>query len=165
MRSFPSTGLVLACSLSGLALAGCASTVVHYPNAEPTAVTAMATEAGGGAGLVFVSGQSPEPADVAAARDSAAYWGDTEAQARSALAKVEKRLRSTGLGMDDVVKVQVFLVGDPALQGRADSEGFGRAWTERFGGAAIKPARTVVQVAGLAHPGMLVEIDAIAARR
>jgi enamine deaminase RidA (YjgF/YER057c/UK114 family) len=68
--------------------------------------------------------------------------------------------------MSHLVKLQVFLVGDPALGGRMDNEGFSRAYAEFFG-TPEQPhlvTRTRVQVVGLVNPGWLVEIDAIAVR-
>jgi enamine deaminase RidA (YjgF/YER057c/UK114 family) len=75
--------------------------------------------------------------------------------------------------MADVVKLQVFLVGEPGVPGSGDSAGFERAYAHWFGNgsaasptnAMARPARTVVQVAALGHPGVRVEIDAIAVRR
>jgi enamine deaminase RidA (YjgF/YER057c/UK114 family) len=47
-----------------------------------------------------------------------------------------------------------------------DFSGFMSAYTRYFGEASggALPARAVVQVAGLVAPGMMVEIEAIAAR-
>jgi len=164
-------------ALASLALGACAGVpapgepvarplVTRYPNADPAAVTARAVEVLPGAGLVFVSGQTPEPAAPQAERFSASYWGDTEAQTRATLAKLERQLQTLGLSLADVVKLQVFLVGEPGVAGSADTAGFERAWAQRFGpGATARPARTVVQVAALGHPGVRIEIDAVAARR
>ena len=143
--------------------------MARHANADPRAVTSRAVEIPAATGLVFVSGQTPEPARPGAERYSAAWWGDTEAQTRATLDKLERQLGSLGLSMADVVKLQVFLVSDNGTAGDADVAGFERAWAGRFspapGQEAVLPARTVVQVAALAHPGMRIEIDAIAARR
>ena len=48
-----------------------------------------------------------------------------------------------------------------------DFQGFMRAYTKYFGAEADQmglPARSAVQVAGLAAPGMLVEVEAIFVR-
>jgi enamine deaminase RidA (YjgF/YER057c/UK114 family) len=68
--------------------------------------------------------------------------------------------------MSDVVKMQVFLVGDPAKDGKMDFGGFMEGYTQFFGTEAQPnlPARSVVQVAGLANPGFLVEIEVTAVR-
>jgi enamine deaminase RidA (YjgF/YER057c/UK114 family) len=82
------------------------------------------------------------------------------------LNKIQDILKGMGLGMGDVVKMQVFLVGDPAKGGRADVAGFMEGYTQFFGGAQPNlPARAVVQVAGLSNPGWLVEIEVVAAKK
>jgi enamine deaminase RidA (YjgF/YER057c/UK114 family) len=55
----------------------------------------------------------------------------------------------------------VYLVGDPAKDGRMDFAGFMEAYTQYFGTKEQPnlPARSTVQVAGLAAAGMLVEIE------
>jgi enamine deaminase RidA (YjgF/YER057c/UK114 family) len=95
-----------------------------------------------------------------------ASFGDTRAQTKSVLDRIEAALRSIGLGLGDVVRMQVFLVGDPDKAGRMDFEGFMAAYTERYGTAAQPnlPARSVMQVAGLVNPGWLVEIEVTAVR-
>ncbi len=61
-------------------------------------------------------------------------------------------LGAAGCGLDDVVKVNAFLVD------LADFEGYNEVYREYF--TAPYPARTTVQ-AGL-PPGLLVEIEAVA---
>ena len=63
--------------------------------------------------------------------------------------------------MSDVVKMQVFLVGDPGKDGKMDFKGFMEGYTQFFGTKEQPnvPARSTVQVAGLVAPGMLVEIE------
>ena len=118
-------------------------------------------------GIVYESGKVPEPKDVNAEKFSAAYWGDTEAQTISVMERIKDSLESKGMGIADIVKMTAFLVGDPALEGKMDFEGFMRGYTRYFGEAAKQPnlpARTTVQIAGLVRPGMLVEIEVIAVR-
>jgi enamine deaminase RidA (YjgF/YER057c/UK114 family) len=68
--------------------------------------------------------------------------------------------------MGDVVKMQVFLVGDPELDGRMDFDGLMRACRKFFGTEAQPnlPARSALQIAGLVAPVMLVEIEVVAVR-
>jgi enamine deaminase RidA (YjgF/YER057c/UK114 family) len=82
------------------------------------------------------------------------------------LAKIAQELAASGLVMGDVVKMNVFLVGDPARGGTMDFDGLMRAYGRHFGTASggRLPARTTVQVAGLPIPGALVEIEVVAAR-
>jgi enamine deaminase RidA (YjgF/YER057c/UK114 family) len=114
----------------------------------------------------FISGQVPPVVDKAAAPDSLAAFGDTKTQTMGVLKKIEDILKSMNLTMGDVVKMQVFLVGDPSKGGRADTKGFMEAYTQFFGGAQPNlPARAVMQVAGLNSTGWLVEIEVVAAKK
>ncbi|RFP10007.1 MULTISPECIES: RidA family protein [unclassified Duganella] len=114
----------------------------------------------------FVSGQVPAIADASAAPDSLAAFGDTKTQSESVLKKIKEVLEGMKLDMTDVVKMTVYLVGDPAKGGKADTKGFMEAYTQHFGGAQTKlPARAVVQVAALSNPGWLVEIEVVAAKK
>ena len=82
------------------------------------------------------------------------------------LKAIETQLKGLGLTMGDVVKMQVFLVGDPAMEGRMDFGGFMKGYSEFFGTAAQPnlPVRSTMQVAALANPGFLVEIEVTAVR-
>ncbi|MFC0386052.1 RidA family protein [Muricoccus vinaceus] len=128
---------------------------------------AMAVEVPPGATTVMVSGMVPPVADAAAPRNSLASFGDTRTQTAGVLSRIEASLKSIGLSLGDVVRMQVFLVGDPGRGGRMDFDGFMAAYTEHFGTPAQPnlPARSVMQVAGLVNPGWLVEIEVTAARR
>ena len=68
--------------------------------------------------------------------------------------------------MKDVVKMTVFLAGDPAKGGKLDFVGLQASYTQYFGTAdqPNKPARSAMQVAALAAPWALVEIEVIAIR-
>lgn len=161
----------LFCAIAACTLAACQSLPTHdasvtrYPNAGAGAVTSRAIEIAGAPSLVFVSGNTPQPADKAAAEYSPAYWGNMEAQTASVLAKIGVALGEMGLSMADVVKVQAFLVA-PAPGQPADLAGFGRGFARSFGAASggQLPVRTVVTVAALGKPGMLVEIEVTAVR-
>jgi enamine deaminase RidA (YjgF/YER057c/UK114 family) len=119
----------------------------------------------------FISGQVPAVINKDAPGDSLEAFGDTKAQSESVLKKIKEILQGMKLEMSDVVKMQVFLVGDPAKGGKADTKGFMEAYTQYFGGSAQPtpqpnlPARAVVQVAGLSNPGWLVEIEVVAAKK
>ena len=83
------------------------------------------------------------------------------------VAEVYLRVRKIeGLGMGDVIQMTVFLVGVPENNGRMDFPGFMEAYTQYFGTKQQPnlPARSAVQVADLAAPGMLVEIEVVLAR-
>jgi enamine deaminase RidA (YjgF/YER057c/UK114 family) len=125
---------------------------------------AASVEVHAGSRIVYVSGQVPDVADAAAAEGSVARFGDTEAQTRSVIARLERALKAHGLGLSDIVMMRVFLVAPPGQQ-RMDFAGMMRGYRAFFGTTAQpnKPARSTMQVGGLVDPGWLVEIEATAA--
>ena len=116
--------------------------------------------------LIYVSGTVPDPIKADAAPGSIGRFGDTEAQTRSVLAKIEGLLKGQGLEMGDVVMMRVFLVAPPG-QARMDFAGMMRGYRAYFGTPhqPLKTARSTMQVAGLVDPDWLVEIEVTAARR
>ena len=126
---------------------------------------AQAVEVLPGTTLVYHSGMIPRPADPDAEQYSPEYWGDTEAQALSVFSRLQDSLTAKGLTFGDVIKMQVFLVA-PEAGGMMDFEGMMRAYRRYFGtdDQPKLPARSAMQVAGLARPGMLVEIEVVLAR-
>jgi len=140
--------------------------VIRYKNPKSDFPIAQAVEIPAGQSLVFLSGMGPEIADAAAPKDSPAAYGDTKRQTLSTLRTIEAALKSMNLGMKDVVKMQVFLVGDPAQGGKLDFGGMMEGYRQFFGTAdqPNTPSRSTVKVAGLANPGWLVEIEVTAAR-
>ena len=127
---------------------------------------AQAVEVSAGTTLVYHSGTLPAPANPDAAKGSREYFGDTEAQANSVFDRMAGSLEKLGLGFGDIVKMTVFLVGDPENGGHMDFAGFMRAYSKHFGTAAQpnKPARSAIQVAGLARPNVFIEVEVILAR-
>jgi enamine deaminase RidA (YjgF/YER057c/UK114 family) len=83
--------------------------------------------------------------------------GDTAAQARHAWGIIERALREAGFSLADVVRTRMFITN------AQDSAAVGQIHGELFGD--IRPAATMVEVAGLAHPSLLVEVEAEARRR
>ena len=131
---------------------------------SPESPIAASVEVPAGSRLIYVSGQVPEVANAAAAEGSVERFGDTEAQTRSVIRKVEATLKAHGLGLGDVVMMRVFLVAPPGQQ-RMDFAGMMRGYRAFFGTAEQpnKPARSTMQVGGLVDPGWLVEIEVTAA--
>lgn len=82
------------------------------------------------------------------------HAGDAGAQARQAIANIATALESLGAGLQDVVRTRMF-VADMSRW-----EEIGRAHGEAFAG--IMPATSLIGVAGLVDPRMLVEIEAVA---
>ena len=119
-----------------------------------------------GSRLVYVSGTVPEAIDASAPQGSVQRYGDTAAQTRSVLRRIEAQLREHGLGLGDVVMMRVFLVAPPG-QEAMDFAGMMSAYREFFGTEAQpnRPARSTMEVAGLVDPGWLVEIEVTAAAR
>lgn len=142
--------------------------VTRYPLPNnSTFPIARAVEVSAGTNLVYHSGNVPSAADPSKEKGSRAYFGDTETQAHSVFKKLESSLNDMGLGFKDVVKMTVFIVGDPAKEGKMDFDGFMKAYTQYFGtqDQPSLPARSAIQIAGLAGgPGMLIEIELVAAR-
>jgi enamine deaminase RidA (YjgF/YER057c/UK114 family) len=145
----------------------CAADVTRHPLPNnSTFPIAQAVEVSAGTTLIYHSGTVPGPANPEAERGSRAFWGDTEAQALSVFSRMEASFAKLGVGFGDVLKMTVFLVGDPELGGRMDFDGFMRAYTKYFGTKEQPnlPARSAVQVGGLAGEGMLVEVEVVLAR-
>ena len=152
------TGLLMAC------FAHAGESIVRrggeaFPIASSVRVPASAE-------TVYVSGLLPDVLDAEAPVGAAARFGDTATQTRSVIAKIEAELAAIGWGLGDIVKMNVYLVGDPAKEGRMDFAGMMVAYRESFGTAAQPrlPARTALQVSALPIPGALVEIEVVAAR-
>jgi len=143
-----------------------AADVIRHKIPNSDLPIAQAVEIPAGQNLVFVSGVGPDVADKNLPQGSTAAYGDTKTQTLSALRKIEAILKSLGLGMKDVVKMQVFLAGDPAQADKMDFDGMMDSYRKYFGTAEQPnlPARSAIKVAGFARPGWLVEIEVTAVR-
>ena len=116
---------------------------------------------------LYLSGQLASPVTPAdTEKGTAAVYGDTKTQAMSALTKIQALLEEQGLDMKDVVKMTVFMAGDPAMGNKLDFAGLQAAYTQFFGtkDQPNKPARSAMQVAALAAPWALIEIEVIAVK-
>lgn len=114
----------------------------------------------------YLSGQLASPVTPAdAAKGVAAEYGDTKTQAASVFAKIQAGLKEQGLDMKDVVKMTVFLGPDPKT-GKLDFAGMQSEYVKYFGTKEQpnKPARSAFQVAALAAPWALLEIEVIAVK-
>jgi enamine deaminase RidA (YjgF/YER057c/UK114 family) len=98
---------------------------------------------------------------------AAAAEGDTKTQTIGALGEIKKALATQNLDMGDIVMMHVYLVGDPAKDGKMDFAGMMEGYKQFFGTKEQpnKPSRSTVQVSALAGPGYLVEIEVIAAKK
>jgi enamine deaminase RidA (YjgF/YER057c/UK114 family) len=82
--------------------------------------------------------------------------GDAAAQARASLAIALDALERAGFAPEDVVRVRIYVVRAEDTTAVAGVNG------ELF--AAIRPAATLVRVAGLIDPSLLVEVELDARR-
>jgi enamine deaminase RidA (YjgF/YER057c/UK114 family) len=127
-------------------------------------VSAVTVKAG--ADTYFLSGALAPVVNKDAPKGSVAAFGNTETQTVGALNAIKTTLGRLGLTMGDVIKMTVFLVGDPEKDNKMDFAGMMAGYKQFFATAdqPNKPARSAFQVAALAAPGALVEIEVIAAK-
>lgn len=156
------TKVMLGLALPALSAANHAQVAVKHIQTEKSPIAS-----GVWAGDTFyLSGQLASPVTPAdAAKGTAAVYGDTKTQAASVFGKIQKALQEQGLDMKDVVKMTVFLGPDPTT-GKLDFAGMQSEYVKYFGTATQpnKPARSAFQVAALAAPWALLEIEVIAVR-
>jgi enamine deaminase RidA (YjgF/YER057c/UK114 family) len=86
----------------------------------------------------------------------AAHPGDAGGQTRQALTVIREALERAGFTLADVVRTRMFVTDISRW------EEIGRVHGEFFGD--VRPASTMVQVAALIDPALLVEIEADAVR-
>ncbi len=151
-----------------LAAIGCCATaaLAEPPRRLGPAASPLSTSVSvpPGSRLVYISGTVPDVVDKAAPAGSPARYGDTEAQTRSIIKKLDAALREQGMTLGDVVMMRVFLVAPPGAE-QMDFAGMMRGYRAAFGTEAQpnKPARSTMEVAGLVDPDWLVEIEVTAA--
>ena len=126
---------------------------------------AREVEVPGDATVVYLSGAVPSVIDTSAAEGSVDAYGDTKAQTVSVLTSIQDTLSDLDLEIGDIYKMQVFLVA-PDGSDSMDFAGFMDGYTQFFGTADQPrlPVRSVFEVAGLANPAWLVEIEVTAIR-
>jgi enamine deaminase RidA (YjgF/YER057c/UK114 family) len=115
-----------------------------WPN-EPWAGYSRAVRAGN---TVWIAGTTATQGDRVVAP------GDMYQQARVTLAKIRQVLERAGARLEHVVQTRAYLTD---MNRVAE---FARAHHEVF--ANIRPVNTTVEVTRLAHPDMLIEIEAVA---
>jgi enamine deaminase RidA (YjgF/YER057c/UK114 family) len=106
---------------------------------------------------VVVCGESAWVSGTTATVDGAVvHPGEAGAQARVALQGIREALEQAGFSLGDVVRTRIFVTDISRW------EEVGRAHGEFFG--SVLPATSMVQVAALIDPAMMVEIEADAVR-
>ncbi|HYR65606.1 MAG TPA: RidA family protein [Reyranella sp.] len=122
---------------------------------NPTSVSvagkySLGAEVPQGARLFYVSGQ-------VGVDSRGKLQAGIDKQCEQVWKNIAQVLKSAGMGYRDIVKVNVFLT---------DSRFIGpyRTVRDRFFSEPPYPASTLLVVAGLADPGMLVEVEVVAAK-
>ena len=95
---------------------------------------------------ILVSGTAPVE------DDGSSTPGDAEAQAERCFAVIVRAIEQLGGSAEDVVRTRIMLVD------AADADAVGRAHGRWLGD--VRPASTMIVVAGLLRPGWRVEIEA-----
>jgi len=93
----------------------------------------------------------------AGADGTSQHPGDAAAQARASWAIIERALGDAGFALSDVVRTRMYVVSAEDAVAVASVHG------EVFG--EVRPASTLLVVAALIEPTMLVEVEAEARRR
>lgn len=165
---------LLAVTAAGIALSGCAATrapegpaVERLPLIGSDFPISAAVTVRHDADTYYLSGALPPVINKDAPKGSTAAYGNMETQTVNVLKSLQETLARLGLGLGDVVKMTVFMVGDPTQGGKLDFAGLMAGYTQFFGTAAQpnKPARSAMQVAALVVPGPLLEIEVVAAKK
>lgn len=168
MRKFVSQ-IVIATLLGGVAAGASAESrsgdqeLIRHKLPDSDFPISLAVEVPANKSVVHLSGQVPVVVNEDAEPDTQAAYGTMEEQATSALQAIEKTLESLNLTMGDVYRMQVFLVAEG---GKVDFSGFMDGYTKFFGTEEQPnlPVRSAVEVAALANPGWLIEIEVSAVR-
>jgi enamine deaminase RidA (YjgF/YER057c/UK114 family) len=166
LQGFRAMGFALACNaLAASAFAADDVVRTPLPDGNPFPISAAVTVRGD-LDTVYVSGALPTVVDKNAPKGSVASFGDMETQTVSTLNNIKSSLARLGLDMSHVVKMTVFMVGDPNKENKVDFAGLMAGYSKFFGTPEQpnKPARSALQVAALVLPGALVEIEVIAVK-
>ncbi|AZS22309.1 Rid family hydrolase [Caulobacter sp. FWC26] len=155
----------IAASLTALALlcgASTASAQEVVRHGREGAMLLESVELGAGAKTIILGGYAAAPLDP---NDRSKGFGDTKAQTISTLKKMQAVLEKRGYKMSDMVKMNIFVVADPAL-GKADYAGVNAGFKEFFLTTANPNtvARTALEIKAMQSPDLYVEIEGWASR-
>jgi 2-iminobutanoate/2-iminopropanoate deaminase len=163
---------IMAAALAAAALltTPAAAQIVVKHASTPAGLILQSVTVNPGATTLYLSGQLAAPLDptkkVPPAQLTIADFGDTKTQTLSVLAKIKAILAEHDFAMRDIIKLTVFVAGDPKMGGKMDFAGMNDGFKQFFNTAEnpTTVARSTVQVAALAGPAFLVEIEATAAK-
>jgi 2-iminobutanoate/2-iminopropanoate deaminase len=142
--------------------------ITRYTGDSPSPIL-QGVEVQPGAKMLYLSGMLADPVDPAKAGKTdltMADYGDTKTQTISTLNKIKKVLESRGYKLTDAIKATVYVAGDPALGGKMDFAGMNAGFRQFFNSPdnPTTVSRSTIQVAALAGPAYLVEIEITAAK-
>ncbi|WP_295525360.1 Rid family hydrolase [Novosphingobium sp. Chol11] len=161
--------LLSAAALIALAPLATAQAQVTRIQSNPKGLILDGADVQAGTDIFYLSGQLASPVDPTKTFDqvkSIEDLGDTKTQTISTFNQIKKILEARGYAMSDIIKLTQFVVADPKL-GKMDFAGVNEGFKQFFK-TAENPntvARSTVQVAALAGPYFLIEIEAIAAKK
>jgi len=115
----------------------------------PVAAYSHQVEIGPGARWLVLSGQI-------GMRPDGTLSDGAVAQLAVSLDNIRRNLDAAGMAIEDIVKLTIYLVGEVSAEERRD------VLSAFFG--AHRPCMTLLYVAGLAAPAIMVEVEAWAAR-
>jgi enamine deaminase RidA (YjgF/YER057c/UK114 family) len=101
--------------------------------------------------VLFCAGQTSTDAN-----GNTVHAGDMREQVARCLDNLEEVLRSAGMGLSNVVRLNYFTTDVDAFLGA------GAVLGERFAASGCRPASTLLGVTRLAFPDLLVELEATA---
>jgi len=113
----------------------------------------QAVEVTGGQRTIYCAGQASMSAD-----GSPLYEGDMAAQLAQAMDNLEAVLKDVGCSLSDVVRLNYYTTNLDAFFGAS------QAATARLAAAGCQPASTLLGVARLAFPELMIEIEATAVK-
>ncbi|NML93254.1 Rid family hydrolase [Novosphingobium olei] len=162
------SALALAAAVAAAPFASAQAQVTKIQS-NPQALILDAADVKAGTDIIFLSGQLASPVDpkkTFADVKSIDDLGDTKTQTISVLTKIKALLEARGYTMADLVKLTLFVAADPKL-GHMDFAGANEGFKQFFKTAdnPTTVARSTFQVAALAGPYFLIEIEGIAAKK
>lgn len=167
-RTLTRAGLGVSIAAAAMLATSASAQIVRHANPGPgPSLILQSVTIPAGAETLVLSGQLAAPIDPSKPVTGVESFGDTRTQTVSIFTKIKAILAEHGYTMADVYKLTVFVTADPKRgDGKMDFAGMNDGFKQFFG-SADNPntvARSTVQVAALAGPNYLVEIEATAAR-